>query len=226
MKQISEMNKSQIIYETKRATKKRMSLEQWIDYKNEKNNVTVYHYTKGIHIPSIISDGFLRLESDGNLRDVNNPYYKTGRYLWLTTDLNYPVCGLPTSRDTSSGTLVSYCPDFCKGVYRFSFKVKTFNNIIKFNNSKLVQQLENRRFNNRPLIDLFKRTAHQDTNNWFVSDVTLPINEMKIEQLVDASWTEEKEIFDYDVDVLKNRMETEGTWVDVSYLSTEIKQAA
>ena len=226
VKTINEMSKSQVRYETKRAAKNEMSLEQWIDYKNEKNNPTVYHYTKGIHLPSIISEGFIRLESDGSIKDKENAYYNTERYLWLTTELNMPACALPYHYNIEDRCSVGYAPNVSKGIYRFAFKVKTFNNIIKFNDSKLVQQLENRRFRNGPLLDYFKRTAHQDTNNWFVSDVTLPINEMKIEQLVDASWTEENLIQNYDVEVLKNRMETEGTWVDVSYLSNEFKMAA
>ena len=61
VKKISEMTKGQIKYETKRAVKNGMTLEEWIEFKNTVPEVTLYHYTNGVKLPHILKDGFLNL---------------------------------------------------------------------------------------------------------------------------------------------------------------------
>ena len=62
VKKISEMTKGQIKYETKRAVKNGMTLEEWIEFKNTvRGNFTT---TQRGEISPILKDGFLNLEAE------------------------------------------------------------------------------------------------------------------------------------------------------------------
>jgi len=190
MKKIENMSPSQIKYETKRAIKKGMTLNEWINHHNEKDNITVYHYTKGLHLDKILGSGVLKKESKlCPIEHKGNPYSKLPTCLWLTTDNYYPPCSLPTLIN-ETGKEIGRCPSLMNGVYRFSFKVKDFNSIKKFTDTKLIQQLENKKFRNNTLLEFFKDTAFADTDNWYVSGEELPIQNMTIEVLKDSTWTE------------------------------------
>ena len=216
VKKTSEMTKGQIKYETKRAVKNGMTLEEWIEFKNTVPEVTLYHYTNGVKLPYILKDGFLDLEAEHNEDWVGkNPYFGCENYLWMTSEGYTPSCTLPCSVN-AKGQHTGNRPEIGNGYYRFSFKLSDFETIELFNNSKLFQQLKNRKYGVGKLYDEFVSNAGADTNCWYVSKKQLPISLMKIEKLVEAEWTNEKYLGRTD----NVRIKTEGKWVDCTHLVT------
>jgi hypothetical protein len=56
MKKIEEMSPSQIKYETKRASKKGMTLNEWINHHNEKDNYIIGSNPKSLMYMFILQD--------------------------------------------------------------------------------------------------------------------------------------------------------------------------
>ena len=204
------MTKGQIRYETKRAVNNGMTLEEWIALKNTVLDVTLYHYTNGVKLPHILKDGFLNLEAEHKEIVVGkNPYFGCENYLWLTSEEYPPICTLPC-RVNVKGFHDGNVPNIGNGYFRFSFNMSDFQTIELFNNSKLFQQLKNRKYGVGKLYEEFVRNAGADTDCWYVSKKRLPISEMKIEKLVDAEWTTEKHLGRTD----NCRIKTEGKWIN------------
>ena len=225
MKKLSEMSKGQLKYETKRAFKNGMTIEGWIDHKNNKNVHTLYHYTKGVHIQKILDDGYIDIEKGSFRKDPKNAYYGTPRLLWMTREEFYPPCCLPWSPYTSS-----YYPSALEGVYRFSLKSDQFPNIKRFKEHRIYRQISSRRYNRGSLLDRFIETSGGcNTDHWYVSENQISVENLTLEKLTNASWVDmdsvpfhEKKVF---FDIISNG---KGTWkpVHIGDYQTPLKLVA
>ena len=152
----------------------------------------IYHYTKGISMNSIFTDGFIATERKRGLSKIS----KLTDCVWLTEKTQFPKTALPFISHMPETNIAIHInrtvyidldklSEFTGGIYRFIFNSED-TRFSKWRFSKTRKSVENN-FEWRHMESIANKVS-DDTRSFWISDDDVELTNFSLEEFANGHW--------------------------------------